>query len=30
MARLSRRSVVATATFLGVAMLTVFVTRHVF
>ena len=29
MARLSRRSVVATATFFGVAMLTVFVTRHV-
>ena len=30
MARLSRRSVVATATFFGVAMLTVFLTRHVF
>ena len=30
MARLSRRSVAATATFFGVAMLTVFVTRHVF
>ena len=29
MARLSRRSLVATATFFGVAMLTVFVTRHV-
>ena len=29
MARLSRRSVVSTATFFGVAMLTVFVTRHV-
>ena len=29
MARLSRRSVVATATFFGVAMLTVFLTRHV-
>jgi uncharacterized membrane protein YedE/YeeE len=29
-ARLSRRSVVAMATFFGVAMLTVFVTRHVF
>ena len=28
MARLSRRSVVATATFFGVAMLTVFLTRH--
>jgi hypothetical protein len=28
-ARLSRRSVVATATFFGVAMLTVFVTRHI-
>lgn len=30
MARLSRRSVVATVTFFGVAMLTVFLTRHVF
>ena len=30
MARLSRRSMVATATFFGVAMLTVFLTRHVF
>ncbi len=30
LARLSRRSVVATATFFGVAMLTVFLTRHVF
>ena len=30
MARLSRRSVAATATFFGVAMLTVFLTRHVF
>ena len=30
MARLSRRSVVATATFFGVAMLTVFVMKHVF
>lgn len=30
MALLSRRSVVATATFFGVAMLTVFLTRHVF
>jgi uncharacterized protein len=29
MARLSGRSVAATATFFGVAMLTVFVTRHV-
>ena len=29
-ARLSRRSVAATATFFGVAMLTVFLTRHVF
>lgn len=29
MAHLSRRSVVATATFFGVAMLTVFITRHV-
>ncbi len=29
MARLSRRSVVATATFFGVAMLTVFLTGHV-
>lgn len=29
MARLSRRSVVATATFFGVAMLTLFLTRHV-
>ncbi len=29
MARLSRRSLVATATFFGVAMLTVFVTGHV-
>ena len=29
MARLSRRSVAATATFFGVAMLTVFLTRHV-
>ena len=29
-ARLSRRSMVATATFFGVAMLTVFLTRHVF
>jgi len=29
-ARLSRRSVVATAIFFGVAMLTVFLTRHVF
>ena len=29
MARLSSRSVAATATFFGVAMLTVFVTRHV-
>lgn len=29
-ARLSRRSVVATATFFGVAMLTVFLTGHVF
>jgi hypothetical protein len=29
MARLSRRSIAATATFFGVAMLTVFVTRHV-
>jgi uncharacterized membrane protein YedE/YeeE len=28
--RLSRRSVVATATFFGVAMLTVFLTGHVF
>ena len=28
-ARLSRRSVAATATFFGVAMLTVFLTRHV-
>lgn len=30
MARLSRRSVLATATFFGVAMLTVFLSRHVF
>ncbi len=30
MARLSRRSVAATATFFGVAMLTVFLTRHLF
>ncbi len=30
LARLSRRSVAATATFFGVAMLTVFLTRHVF
>ena len=30
MARLSRRSVAATATFFGVAMLTVFLTRHAF
>ena len=30
MARLSRRSIVATAVFFGVAMLTVFLTRHVF
>ena len=30
MARLSRRSVAATATFFGVAMLIVFLTRHVF
>lgn len=30
MARRSRRSVVATAVFFGVAMLTVFLTRHVF
>ena len=30
MARLSRRSVTATATFFGVAMLTVFLTRHAF
>lgn len=30
MARLSRRSVAATATFFAVAMLTVFLTRHVF
>jgi len=30
MVRLSRRSIVATATFFGVAMLTVFLTRHVF
>ncbi len=30
MARLSGRSVAATATFFGVAMLTVFLTRHVF
>jgi uncharacterized protein len=30
MARLSRRSMVATATFFGVAMLTVFLTRHAF
>ncbi len=29
MARFSRRSMVATATFFGVAMLTVFLTRHV-
>jgi hypothetical protein len=29
MARLSGRSVAATATFFGVAMLTVFVTRHI-
>lgn len=29
MARLSRRSIVATAVFFGVAMLTVFLTRHV-
>ena len=29
-ARLSRRSMVATATFFGVAMLTVFLSRHVF
>ena len=29
MARLSRRSVAATATFFGVAMLTVFLTQHV-
>jgi len=28
MARLSRRSIVATATFFGVAMITVFLTRH--
>lgn len=30
MARISRRSIVATAVFFGVAMLTVFLTRHVF
>ena len=30
MARLSRRSVAATVTFFGVAMLIVFLTRHVF
>ena len=30
MARLSRRSIVATAVFFGVAMLTVFLTRHIF
>ena len=30
LARLSRRSVAATTTFFGVAMLTVFLTRHVF
>ena len=30
MARLSRRSVAATATFFGVAMLTVFLARHAF
>jgi hypothetical protein len=30
MARLSRRSMAATATFFGVAMLTVFLTRHAF
>lgn len=30
LARLSRRSVAATAIFFGVAMLTVFLTRHVF
>ncbi|HET7272127.1 MAG TPA: YeeE/YedE family protein [Rubrobacter sp.] len=30
MARLSRRSMVATGVFFGVAMLTVFLTRHVF
>lgn len=30
MARLSPRSIVATAVFFGVAMLTVFLTRHVF
>jgi uncharacterized protein len=30
MARFSRRSMVATAVFFGVAMLTVFLTRHVF
>ncbi len=30
LARLSRRSVAATAVFFGVAMLTVFLTRHVF
>jgi len=30
LARLSRRSVAATATFFAVAMLTVFLTRHVF
>jgi uncharacterized protein len=28
-ARLSKRSIVATAVFFGVAMLTVFLTRHV-
>jgi len=30
MARISRRSIVATAVFFGVAMLTVFLTRHIF
>lgn len=30
MARFSRRSMVATAVFFGVAMLTVFLTRHIF
>jgi hypothetical protein len=30
MARLSRRSVAATVTFFGVAILIVFLTRHVF
>ena len=30
LARFSRRSIVATAVFFGVAMLTVFLTRHVF